>query len=77
VTAAQLGPRLAAILDALPRRDRELLLLVAWAGLSYDEAAAAMDSTVSAVKARLHRIRVRTRRELGGRNPMDEETGNG
>ena len=24
----------------------------------------------------LHRIRVRTRRELGGRNPMNEELGN-
>jgi RNA polymerase sigma factor (sigma-70 family) len=39
VTAGQLGPRLAAVLDALSRTDRELLLLVAWAGLSYEEAA--------------------------------------
>lgn len=72
VTAGQLGPRLAAVLDALSRPDRELLLLVAWAELSYTEAATALDTTVSAVKARLHRVRVRTRRELGGTNPMED-----
>jgi RNA polymerase sigma-70 factor, ECF subfamily len=72
VTAGQLGPRLAAVLDALSRPDRELLLLVAWAGLSYEEAATALETTVSAVKARLHRVRVRTRRELGGSNPMED-----
>jgi RNA polymerase sigma factor (sigma-70 family) len=70
VTAGQLGPRLAAILGQLPGKDRELLLLIAWAGLSYDEAATALGTTVSAVKARLHRVRVRTRQELGGSNPM-------
>jgi RNA polymerase sigma factor (sigma-70 family) len=75
VTAAQLGPRLAAVLAALPRQDRELLLLFAWAELSYAEAAVALGTTASAVKARLHRIRVRVRRELGGSNPMDEEDG--
>jgi RNA polymerase sigma factor (sigma-70 family) len=68
-TAAQLRPRLLAVLDALPRLDRELLLLVAWAGLSYEEAAQALGLTVSAVRSRLNRIRVRTRRELGGVNP--------
>jgi RNA polymerase sigma-70 factor (ECF subfamily) len=77
VSAGQLGPRLAAVLAGLSRQDRELLLLVAWAGLSYDEAAAVVETTVSAVKARLHRIRVRTRKELGGTNPMNEEFGNG
>jgi RNA polymerase sigma factor (sigma-70 family) len=70
VTAGQLGPRLATILGQLPGKDRELLLLIAWAGLSYDEAATALGTTVSAVKARLHRVRVRTRQELGGSNPM-------
>jgi RNA polymerase sigma factor (sigma-70 family) len=77
VTAERLGPRLATVLAGLSRQDRELLLLVAWAGLSYTEAAAATSSTVSAVKARLHRIRVRTRRELGGTNPMSEEPDHG
>jgi RNA polymerase sigma factor (sigma-70 family) len=74
VTAGQLRPRLAAVLARLPSKDRELLLLVAWAGLSYEEAATALGSTVSAVKARLHRVRVRTRRELGGSNPMEDRS---
>jgi RNA polymerase sigma-70 factor (ECF subfamily) len=73
VTAERLGPRLAAVVAALPRQDRDLLLLVAWAELSYAEAAAALGTTTSAVKARLYRIRVRMRRELGGANPMNEE----
>lgn len=74
VTAGHLRPALADVLARLPSKDRELLLLVAWAGLSYEEAATALDSTVSAVKARLHRVRVRTRRELGGSNPMEDVT---
>ena len=73
VTAQRLGPQLAAAVAALPRQDRELLLLVAWAELSYAEAATALSTTISAVKARLHRIRVRMRRELGGDYPVDEE----
>ncbi len=73
VTAQRLGSRLAAVVAALPRQDRELLLLVAWAELSYAEAAAALGTTTSAVKARLHRIRVRMRHELGGDNPMSQE----
>jgi RNA polymerase sigma factor (sigma-70 family) len=73
VTAQRLGPRLAAVVAALPRQDRELLLLVAWAELSYAEAAAALGTTTSAVKARLHRVRLRLRQELGGENPMREE----
>ena len=73
VAAERLGPRLAAVVAALPRQDRELLLLVAWAELSYAEAAAALGTTTSAVKARLHRLRVRMRQELGGENPMSQE----
>jgi len=77
VTAARLGPRLAGLVASLPPRDRELLLLVAWAELSYAEAAAALDTTISAIKARMHRIRVRLRQELGGSNPMNEENHDG
>jgi RNA polymerase sigma factor (sigma-70 family) len=73
VTAQRLGPRLAAVVAALPQQDRELLLLFAWAELTYAEAATALGTTTSAVKARLHRIRVRMRRELGDDNPMNEE----
>jgi RNA polymerase sigma factor (sigma-70 family) len=69
VTAQQLRPCLAGVLSALPRRDRELLLLIAWAGLSYDESAQALGLPVSTVRSRLHRIRAKTRRALGGANP--------
>jgi RNA polymerase sigma factor (sigma-70 family) len=73
VTAEQLRPALVAVLGKLRRQDRELLLLVAWAGLSYDECAQALGLTVSAVKSRLNRIRIRTRNALGGANPMNAE----
>ena len=79
VTAETLRPRLAAVLSALSGDDRELLLLIAWAGLSYAESAEAMGLTVSAVKSRLNRIRTRTRKALGGADPMntDEEISHG
>jgi RNA polymerase sigma factor (sigma-70 family) len=69
VTAQQLGPRLIELLSGLTRRDRELLLLIAWAGLSYEESAQALGLPVSTVRSRLHRIRAKTRRALGGANP--------
>jgi RNA polymerase sigma factor (sigma-70 family) len=71
VTAQQFRPQLATVLDQLPGRDRELLLLVAWAGLTYEEAAQALGLTVSAVRSRLHRIRVKTRAALGGADPTE------
>jgi RNA polymerase sigma factor (sigma-70 family) len=66
VTAELLRPRLSEVLSALPRQDRELLLLVAWGGLTYEESAQALGVSVSAVKSRLHRIRERIRRALAG-----------
>lgn len=80
VTAQQLRPRLAAVLSGLARQDRELLLLIAWAGLSYEESAQALGVPVSTVRSRLHRIRATTRQALGGINPTQitrEETGHG
>jgi RNA polymerase sigma-70 factor (ECF subfamily) len=82
VTAEQLRPQLSATLAALSRQDRELLLLVAWADLTYEESAQALGLTISAVRSRLSRIRVKTRQALGGTNPAragemartDEET---
>jgi RNA polymerase sigma factor (sigma-70 family) len=70
VTAEQLRPRLAEVLSGLSRQDRELLLLVAWTDLSYEESAQALGVSVSAVKSRLHRIRVRTRQALGQASPV-------
>ena len=80
VSAQQLRPRLAAVLSGLPRQDRELLLLIAWAGLSYEESAQALGVPVSTVRSRLHRIRAKTRQALGGINPTritQEESGHG
>jgi RNA polymerase sigma factor (sigma-70 family) len=73
VAAASLRPRLIAALDGLRPTDRELLLLTAWAGLSYEESAAALGLTVSAVKSRLHRIRAKVRAVLGNATFMITE----
>ncbi|WP_222871907.1 RNA polymerase sigma factor [Nonomuraea sp. PA05] len=67
VAAEQAG--LAAALAALPAADREVLLLVAWAGMSYDDVARALDIPIGTVRSRLHRARARTRRALGGSDP--------
>jgi RNA polymerase sigma-70 factor, ECF subfamily len=55
-------PRDLRLLDALATlrdRDRELLLLVAWEGLTPTEAAVALGSTPVACRVRLHRARRR------------------
>ncbi|HEV2371636.1 MAG TPA: RNA polymerase sigma factor [Streptosporangiaceae bacterium] len=65
VTAAQLRPRIMRVLDELPDRDRELVLLVAWAELSYEQAAQALGIPLGTVRSRLHRIRVKLRRAAG------------
>ncbi len=72
MTAEQLRPRIAAVLSGLSRPDSELLLLIAWAGLTYEEAARASGMSTSAVRSRLNRIRVKTRKALGGANPARE-----
>lgn len=54
--------RMRAVLDAireLPPREQEVLGLVAWSGLSYEEAAAALDVPVGTVRSRLSRARAR------------------
>jgi RNA polymerase sigma-70 factor (ECF subfamily) len=51
-------------LARLGARDRELLLLTAWEGLSPAEAAAAMGCSRAAVRVRLHRARKRLATEL-------------
>ncbi len=51
--------RLLEALDELPKRDRELIALVAWTGLSYEQAAASLDIPVGTVRSRLSRARRR------------------
>jgi RNA polymerase sigma factor (sigma-70 family) len=61
--AAQ-GP-LAGALAALPAGDRHVLLLVAWAELTYQEVAEALDIPVGTVRSRLNRARRKVRTALG------------
>jgi RNA polymerase sigma-70 factor (ECF subfamily) len=65
VTAAQLRPRIMRLLGELTEGDRELVLLVAWAELSYEEAGRALGIPLGTVRSRLHRIRVKLRRAAG------------
>lgn len=62
--AQALRSRLAAALADLDRRDREVLLLVAWAQLSLEETARALGIPAGTARSRLHRARTRTRRAL-------------
>jgi RNA polymerase sigma-70 factor (ECF subfamily) len=58
------GP-LAAALAGLAARDRDVLLLVAWGQLGYEEVATVLDVPVGTVRSRLHRARRQTRAVLG------------
>ena len=60
---AQRG-RLAAALLEIADRDREVLLLVAWAQLSCEEAAQALGIAAGTARSRLHRARRKTRAAL-------------
>jgi RNA polymerase sigma factor (sigma-70 family) len=60
---------LAAALGGLSARHRDVVLLVAWAGLDYEEAAQALGVPVGTVRSRLHRARSRLREALGGTDP--------
>lgn len=75
VTAERLGPRIASILAGLPADERDLLLLIAWADLTYAEAGEALGVPLGTVRSRLHRIRRKIRREFGEVDPtrLEEE----
>jgi RNA polymerase sigma-70 factor, ECF subfamily len=57
---------LAAALVGLAARDREVLLLVAWAQLTCEEAAQALGIPAGTARSRLHRARKKTRAALTG-----------
>ncbi len=65
VTAALLAPRLAAALGQLTGDQRDVLLLHAWAGLSHEEIAAALQIAPGTVRSRLWRARASLREQLG------------
>ncbi|NUR92362.1 MAG: RNA polymerase sigma factor [Nonomuraea sp.] len=75
VTASAAHRDLARALAVLSRQDREVLLMVAWADLTYDEVATALGIPIGTVRSRLHRARRKTREALGAR--IEEEYGRG
>jgi RNA polymerase sigma factor (sigma-70 family) len=73
VSASAVHRRLAAALAELPARDREVLLMVAWADLTYQQIAAALAIPVGTVRSRLHRARHRVAEALGGQDPTSPQ----
>ena len=73
VAAGALRSRLAAALAALSTRDRDVLLLIAWGDLTYEEVADALGIPIGTVRSRLHRARSHLRAALGGTDLTIEE----
>ncbi len=71
VSAAAAGPALAAALAGLSNGERDVLLLVAVAGLDNQEVALSLGIPHGTVRSRLSRARTRLREALGGTNPAD------
>jgi RNA polymerase sigma-70 factor, ECF subfamily len=63
------GPRrhdaLSRALAALSEQDREILMLTAWEGLAPRQIARVMGTSANVVRIRLHRARVRVKKDLG------------
>jgi len=66
VTAQAMRTLLAQALTALPAGDRDVLLLIAWEQLSYQEVSRALGIPVGTVRSRLHRARATVRQVLAG-----------
>jgi RNA polymerase sigma factor (sigma-70 family) len=60
---------LRAALATLPERDREILMLRAWEGLTPKQIAVVVGTPVNIVRVRLHRARTRLKRELTSPRP--------
>ena len=63
--AAAAGPQVARALSRIPDADRDALLLLAWADLTYEEIARALGIPIGTVRSRIHRARRRLRELLG------------
>ncbi|PPK65189.1 RNA polymerase sigma factor [Actinokineospora auranticolor] len=71
VTARSLRAQLTAALGALSPGDRDVLLLIAWEQLAYEEVASALDIPVGTVRSRLNRARRLVREALGATSTTD------
>jgi RNA polymerase sigma factor (sigma-70 family) len=71
--AARTRPHLLRALANLSREERDAVLLLAWADLSYEEIAHALGIPIGTVRSRLHRARVRMRELLAasGQYPLE------
>jgi RNA polymerase sigma-70 factor (ECF subfamily) len=70
VTAMAVRQPLAEALNRLKPADRDVLLLVAWADLSYQEVADALSIPIGTVRSRLNRARRIVRGLMGDLNPL-------
>jgi RNA polymerase sigma factor (sigma-70 family) len=66
VTAQATRALLEAALAALPAGDRDVLLLIAWEQLTYQEVSRALAIPAGTVRSRLHRARTKVRQVLVG-----------
>lgn len=73
VSAEAARPELAAALAGLSAKDRNVLLLIAWGDLTYEEVAQALDIPIGTVRSRLNRGRRKVRAALGETNPLQGE----
>jgi RNA polymerase sigma factor (sigma-70 family) len=73
VSAGAVQRDLAAALASLSAGERDVLLLIAWADLSYQETVAALRIPVGTVCSRLNRARRKVREALGGQNPTSNQ----
>lgn len=69
VTARSFKPRLAAALADLPAKQRDALLLLVWANLSYEQIAQATGVPLGTVQSRISRARSRLRQKLADLDP--------
>jgi RNA polymerase sigma factor (sigma-70 family) len=71
VTAGSVRDLLAAALAGLADGDRDVIVLIAWEQLTYDETARALNIPVGTVRSRLNRARTRLRPALAGTGHLE------
>ena len=72
VSAQAMRRHLAAALGQLGQADRDVLLLIAWGQLSYDEVGQALRIPAGTVASRLNRARRKVRQALAGHGSTDQ-----
>jgi RNA polymerase sigma factor (sigma-70 family) len=79
VAAGAVSRELARAIAALPAAHRDVLLLLTWAELTYDQAAEALGVPPGTVRSRMNRARQKLRHALGGVDPaaVNEEARHG